>query len=96
MLAPSAHARVSFLEGFSIDEQKQALLRISRYLLRGSSGEMRESIYKSLIEISLFTSDDPIKLISEIIDDVTYTAIALLIAIVLIIVLAVIAKKKWR
>ena len=44
---------ISFLRGRSTEEKKQALLRISQFVLRTPSGEVRESIYKPLLEIGM-------------------------------------------
>ena len=60
----------TFLEGLSSEEQKQALLRISQFILRGPTGDMRESIYKSLIEIGILLKNDPTCTLSDIMEDI--------------------------
>ena len=45
---------ISFLRDLSAEEKKQALLRISQFVLRTPSGEVREGIYKRLLEIGIF------------------------------------------
>ena len=48
----------TFLRGLSQDEQKQAMLRISQFVLRAPMGEIRESLYKRLLEIGIFLSNE--------------------------------------
>lgn len=48
---------ISFLRGLSAEEKKQALLRISQFVLRTPSGEVREDVYKRLLEIGILLSE---------------------------------------
>lgn len=45
---------LSILKGLSENEKKQALLRISQYVLRESSKNARESIYKRMLEVGVY------------------------------------------
>lgn len=44
----------TFLIGLTPEERKQALLKISQFILRKPSGEVRDSIYKKLLEIGIY------------------------------------------
>lgn len=50
----------SFLRDLSPDEKKQALLRISQFVLREPTREVRESIFKRLLEIGIYLSEKTI------------------------------------
>lgn len=64
----------TFLEGLSEEQQKQALLRISQFVLREHVGSIRDSLYQSLIEVGLFLNENECTLgeISEIIESEFY------------------------
>jgi hypothetical protein len=45
---------VSELRGLSIDEKKQAILRISQFVLREPSANIRDSLYRRILEIGVY------------------------------------------
>ena len=48
---------ISILKGLSPNEKKQAILKISKFVLRESSRDVRESIYRRLLKVGMYLLD---------------------------------------
>lgn len=59
---------MSSLRGLSPEEKKQALLRISQFILREPSANVRESLYKKLLMTGIYLLGKSKKEVADILD----------------------------
>jgi hypothetical protein len=59
---------MSSLKTLSLDEKKQALLKISQFVLREPSEHVRESIYKRMMEIGIYLSQKHACTLEDVLD----------------------------